>query len=120
METPETNSLIEWLRRILLEWDLTPEKLAQLTHTPESVLLGFLKVTEAEAQRLPTVPQGLENAVPLVSIFKRLKSKFPDAEAQVKWLFTEHADFGNFKPIDVIAQTPENLSWVSYYLESAR
>ena len=116
----ENTSIVEWLRRILLDWDLSTEKMALLTHTPEQVLTKYFSMSEEAAHLLPSVPEGLENTVPFISIYKRLKEKFPGTEEQVKWLFTEHADFGNNKPIDVIAQTQENLSWVSYYLESSR
>lgn len=112
--------LIESLKVIKTEWELDAEKLSALTHVSETVLDHFLKLDQASEGELPSIPQGLESSVALVSIYQKLKKKFPNTEDQLKWLFAEHQDFGGNKPIDIISQSKDDLLWVSYYLESGK
>lgn len=66
-----------------------------------------------------TIPPGLESAAPLISIYRKLAARYPETDAQVKWLFSEHQEFGGAKPIDVAASSLENLYWVGYFLDSS-
>jgi len=85
---------------------LNPEKLDSLLTMKSSEISG-------------TLPPGLESAAPLIAIYRKLAARYPKTEDQVKWLFTEHRDFGGLKPIDVAASSLENLYWVGYYLDSS-
>ncbi len=109
-------SVPEWLRHIQMEWALKPEQLARMLHIESAVLENtFFAKADANA---PTIPPGLETAAPLIGIYRKLAARFPKNEDQVKWLFTEHQEFGGTKPIDVAASSVENLYWVAYFLES--
>jgi hypothetical protein len=66
-----------------------------------------------------TLPPGFESTAPLIAIYRKLAARYPKTEDQVKWLFSDHRDFGGSKPIDVAASSLENLYWVGYYLDSS-
>ena len=42
----------------------------------------------------------------------------PDTEKQNEWLVLPNELFEGNKPIEVMAMSPDHLSWVSYTLES--
>lgn len=111
-------SLPEWLRHIQIEWGLKVNQLSALLHIPEEKLSKFLDPASPESKTTATIPPGLENVAPLIQIYKRLSKTYPDPEQQVAWLFTNHKDFGNLKPIDVAAGSVENLFWIAYTLET--
>jgi hypothetical protein len=117
-------SVEDWLRHIQLAWELRLEQMAGLLHLEESRLaeiIGPKALLKRESTEIgATVPPGLESAVPLIAIYRRLSARFPKTEDQVNWLFTGHADFGGAKPIDVAASSLENLYWIGYYLDAAR
>jgi hypothetical protein len=117
-------SVEDWLRHIQLAWELRLEQMAGLLHLEESRLAEIIG-PKAVLGRGPTeigatIPPGLESAVPLIAIYRRLAARFPKTEDQVNWLFTAHEDFGGAKPIDVAASSLENLYWIGYYLDAAR
>lgn len=107
-------SVPEWIRHIQIEWDLTPHQIAALIRVDPARLPELL-----DSKSSATLPLGLESAAPLIAIYRKLAARFPKTEDQVKWLFTEHRDFGGAKPIDVAASSLENLYWVGYYLDSS-
>ena len=110
-------SVTEWIRHIQIEWGLNAEQLAPLLRVERSELDRLL--AEREPSYAGTFPIGFETAAPVISIFRKLSARYPKNEDQVKWLFTEHPDFGGAKPIDVAVSSLENLYWVGYYLDSA-
>lgn len=110
-------SVPEWVRHIQLEWALSPAQLAGILRVESDRLDSLLSVKHGENSA--TLPIGLESAAPLVAIYRKLAARYPNTEDQVKWLFTEHRDFGGAKPIDVAASSLENLYWVGYYLDSS-
>lgn len=107
-------SVPEWVRHIQVEWELGPQQIAALIRVDPARLPDLLA-----AKSGATLPPGLESAAPLIAIYRKLAARFPKTEDQVKWLFTEHRDFGGSKPIDVAASSLENLYWVGYYLDSS-
>jgi len=107
----------EWVRIIQLEWELGPAQLAGLLRV-DAARLEVLLSTKAQ-DFSGTLPPGFESAAPLIAIYRKLAARYPKTEDQVKWLFTEHRDFGGAKPIDVAASSLENLYWVGYYLDSS-
>lgn len=107
----------EWVRHIQLEWALSPAQLAGLLRVDGERLDRLLAEKHGEVSG--TLPPGLESAAPLIAIYRKLAARYPKSEDQVKWLFTEHPDFGGAKPIDVAASSLENLYWVGYYLDSS-
>ena len=107
----------EWVRYIQLEWELAPAQIAALLRIEPARLETLL--SEKSGAQSGTLPPGLESAAPLIAIFRKLAARYPKTEDQVKWLFTEHRDFGGAKPIDVAASSLENLYWVGYYLDSS-
>lgn len=112
----------EWLRHIQIEWQLRPEQMARVLHVEVSKLEALLEVkasSTASDHAGPTVPSGFEAAPPFIQIYRKLAARFPKSEDQVKWLFTEHPDFGGSKPIDVATSSLENLFWLGYYLDAA-
>jgi len=109
-------SVPEWLRLIQVEWALTLENLARLLHAKPALVTEV--ITPGAAQSTGTVPPGLETAAPVIAIYRKLAARFPNSEDQVKWLFTEHQEFGGTKPIDVATSSIDNLYWVAYFLES--
>ena len=118
--TPE--SIYDWLLLLQVEWGLSFEQLTALTHSSSEQVEHWLaqaRLPESQRESQATVPHGMDNVVPLISICKNLRKRYSDAEAQVKWLFTENADFGGNKPIDVAASSVENLFWVGYYLDTS-
>lgn len=114
-------SVAEWLRRIQIEWALTPEQLSGILRVDLAALEKQL--TTGEKNPVPefsgTIPPGFEAAAPLIAIYRKLAARFPNSEDQVKWLFTEHQEFGGAKPIDVATSSLENLYWVGYFLDSS-
>ena len=107
----------EWVRFIRIEWALKPAQLSALLRI-EPARLERLLATRPE-EHTGTLPPGLESAAPLIAIYRKLAARYPKTEDQVKWLFTEHRDFGGAKPVDVAASSLENLYWVGYYLDSS-
>lgn len=112
MSHSDDRSLAEWIYFIQLEWGLKPDQVSDLLKIPYSRI-------QQSRSSVATVPPGLENAVPLVGIYKKLRLRYPTTEEQLKWLFTSHPDFGDTPPIDVAVSSTENLFWLSYYLESS-
>jgi len=107
----------EWVRFIRIEWALKPAQLSALLRIEPARLERLLAMRPEE--HTGTLPPGLESAAPLIAIYRKLAARYPKTEDQVKWLFTEHRDFGGAKPIDVAASSLENLYWVGYYLDSS-
>jgi hypothetical protein len=110
-------SVPEWIRHIQLEWTLTLEQVSALLRIDAKQLQEMLSLKNENFTG--TLPPGLESAAPLIAIFRKLAARYPNSEDQVKWLFSEHPDFGGAKPIDVAASSLENLYWVGYYLDSS-
>jgi hypothetical protein len=117
MSEAKDRTVPEWVRHIQLEWALAPTQLAGLLRVEPARLEAMLMAKPDENSG--TLPVGLESAAPLIAIFRKLAARYPKSEDQVKWLFTEHPDFGGSKPIDVAASSLENLYWVGYYLDSS-
>ena len=107
-------SVPEWLRVIQLEWDLKSDQLARLLQVSPDHLEAALANPGAG-----TLPIGLENAAPLIAIYRQLEAKFPTTEARIEWLFAKNADFMGQPPIAIARSSAENLHWVAYYLDSA-
>jgi hypothetical protein len=107
-------TLSEQLAHIQDEWGMSDEQMATLIHTDTETYRKWLKIRKSES----TIPEGMDNVVPLVAIHARLKARHAKSEAQAKWLLTPNKDFDNNKPIDVAASSPQNLFWLAYYLES--
>ncbi len=93
--------------------------LSRLAHVPEATLKTFLAMTHEKLNELPTVPAELAPAVPLVSLFKRIQERYPDAKAQNDWLKSPNTVLENQVPVDVMALSPEHLAYVSYVVESS-
>jgi hypothetical protein len=119
MSTGDERNLVEQLAEIQLEWQLSPEQMASLLHVAPATYSAWIAAGSEQRRSLATIPPGMLAAVPIVSIRRNLGRKLADPAKQVEWLFRPHPDFGNHKPIDVIASSPDNQAWVSYYLESA-
>jgi len=112
----EDLTLPQLLRRLMLDWGIGADQAAALCRVSPEVFGEWL-VRDVSAEG--TVPSGMDNAVPLVAVYKRLQA-FKPGEEGPKWLFSAHPEFGNEKPIDVMASSLENLYWVSYWLDSSR
>ncbi len=110
--------LIQFLKKIQLAWELSPEELAKISHASKEVLKKHLDLSLSEIEILPSLPAGLETTMPLVSIYKNLTRMMPDTEKQNEWLVLPNELFEGNKPIEVMAMSPDHLSWVSYTLES--
>lgn len=110
--------LIDWLRKIQLTWELAPSELSRLSHISEEVLAPYLKLSMAEIDALPSVPSGLENAMGLVGIFRRIQDVYPTPELQNDWLKKPNQIFEGNRPIDVMAMSPDHLLYVGYAVES--
>ena len=110
--------LIEWLRRIQLTWELDGPKLSKIAHVSEAVLKQYLSYSPEAIDGLPSIPQGLEPAVALVGVFRRVQGVYPTAEEQNHWLTHPNSVFEGNRPIDVMAMSPEHLAYVSYAVES--
>jgi hypothetical protein len=100
-------------------WGLSNEQMSRLAHVD---VLTYERWLEEGRNSInpPSVPSGMDNAVPIVSIYKALQRKFPEFENQVKWLFEKNPDFDNNKPIDVATSSVGNLFWISYYLDTKK
>ena len=110
-------SIYDALARVRGSWGLSVEQMAAVVQVPAQTYMRWM-MERSPAEGSGTVPRGMECALPILAIHQRLNSRFSSIEEQVKWLFTTHADFGNRKPIDIIASSPENSAWVAYYLDS--
>ncbi len=118
-QTTEQPGLVQYLRKIMVDWQLSPEQLAKVTHVSPEDLDRYLNMSRNELDQLPSMPAGLETAMPLVSVYKNLNRMVSTAEKQNEWLVTPHELFEGNKPIEVMAMSPQHLMWVSYTLESA-
>lgn len=114
----ENLNLLQYLRKIQVEWELSAEQLSKISHVGVMTLQKYFSMPPADAESLPTIPMGLDPAMPLVSVYKNLTRMLPDAEKQNEWLMTSNELFEGNKPIEVMAMSPNHLSWVSYTLES--
>jgi hypothetical protein len=112
-------TLYQALERIQQEWGLSDEQIAALAHVDVGTYSRWM-IEGRKAINPPTIPTGMDTAVPIVSIYKSLVRRFSSGEDQVKWLFSENSDFGGHKPIDIAASSVENLYWISYYLDSSK
>ena len=110
--------LVQYLKKILIEWELNSEQLARISHVPVDVMKTYLDLPVSSLDELPSIPSGLETAMPLVSVYKNLKRLLPEGEKLNEWLVSPHDLFEGNKPIEVMAMSPNHLSWVSYTLES--
>jgi hypothetical protein len=115
----EQFGLVPYLRKIMVDWQLSTDQLAQVTHVTVADLDRYLQMSRTELNALPSVPAGLESAMPLVSVYKNLNRMVATYEKQNEWLVTPHDLFEGNKPIEVMAMSPQHLMWVSYTLESA-
>lgn len=115
----EQPGLVPYLRKIMMDWQLSTDQLAQVTHVTVADLDRYLQMSRTELNALPSVPAGLESAMPLVSVYKNLNRMVTTPEKQNEWLVTPHDLFEGNKPIEVMAMSPQHLMWVSYTLESA-
>jgi hypothetical protein len=120
MNETQAPTLAHWLRRIQIEWDLDAVALSKITHTELSVMAHYLAQSGEALDALPTIPEGLFSAAPLVSIYKNLVRTMPNTDQQKEWLVTDNETYEGNKPIDVMAMSPAHLAWVSYTLESLR
>jgi hypothetical protein len=111
-------SLVQWLRRIQTSWELDLQKMSMICHVPAETLDRYFKMSASEVAELPSIPTGLDSAMPLVSVFKSISTRLPDADAQNEWLTTENETYEKNKPIEVMAMSPAHLAWVSYTLAS--
>jgi hypothetical protein len=116
---PDHETLYQTLERIQQEWGMSNQQIAAMAHVDEQTYIRWLEEGRT-AVNPPSIPFGMDNAVPIVSIYKALRRRFPDSDDRMKWLFKENSDFGGNKPIDIVASSVENLFWVSYYLESSK
>lgn len=114
----ENLNMLQYLRKLQVEWELSPEQLSKISHVGVATLQKYFSLRAPEVEELPTIPTGLEPAMPLVSIYKNLSRKFTDHEKLNEWLVVPNELFEGNKPIEVMAMSPNHLSWVSYTLES--
>lgn len=110
--------LIEWLRRIQLNWELDLAKLSRVSHVSEVQLTHFLSLSPEQISELPSIPLGLEPAVALVGVFRRVQTVYTTAEEQNTWLLNPNSVFEGNRPIDIMAMSPEHLAYISYVVES--
>ena len=114
----ENLNLLQYLRKIQVEWELNAEQLSKISHVGVATLQKYFSMKPEEMESLPTIPNGLDTAMPLVSTYKNLVRMFPDSEKLNEWLVIPNELFEGNKPIEVMAMSPNHLSWVSYTLES--
>ena len=110
--------LVDWLKRILLAWGVTPAELSRLAHVEENELTAMISLSKEGIESLPAIPSSLENAAALVGLYRELLSVYPTPEEQSAWLSRPNSVLEGQKPIDVIAMGPEHLSYVAYVVQS--
>jgi hypothetical protein len=110
--------LIDWLKRILLAWGLTPAELSRFAHVEENELTLMISLSKEAIEGLPTIPAALENAAALVGLYRELLTVYPTPEEQSAWLSRPNSVLEGQKPIDVIAMGPDHLSYVAYVVQS--
>jgi len=118
MMIDENLHLIQYLRKIQIDWELSADELAKISHVSVSMMQKYFSLPASEVEALPSVPAGLDSAIALVSVYKNLVRTTPDPEKQNEWLVVPNELFEGNKPIEVMAMSPRHLSWVSYTLES--
>ena len=110
--------LVDWLRRIQMNWELENSELSRLAHADESLLLKYFQYSRDELAALPTIPLGFEHASHLVGIYRRVEGEYPTPAEQNEWLKRPNSVFEGNRPIDVMAMSPEHLAYISYVVES--
>jgi hypothetical protein len=116
--TDSNRHVIEWLRKVQVEWELPVDQLARLCHCPVDVLEKHLALSADQIHALPTVPAGFDAAVTLIGIFRNIRATYPESRDQNGWLQKENSVFEGHRPIDVMAMSPEHLAFVGYTVES--
>src|SRR5687768_7976466 len=94
-------TLPQLLRHVQVEWGLSSSQMAALAQVSVETYEKWVQ-TEAPDQKSrvvcggvqATVPPGMESAVPLIAIFRKLTARYPDIDEQLRWLFTANAEFG--------------------------
>ncbi len=110
-----SNDLTLWeaLLRVQRDWKLGDPEMAALSHVDLETFLAWNPTPEEG-----TIPRGMASAMGVVSLHQKLARKYPKTDDQVQWLITGHKDFDGNKPMDIALSSPENLLWLSYYLDS--
>ena len=114
----ENLNLVQYLKKIQIDWELSVGDLSKIIHVSEVMIQKYFSLSALEVDTLPSMPAGLETAMPLVAIYKNMIVMMPDSEKQNEWLVLPNDLFEGNKPIEVMAMSPSHLSWVSYTLES--
>jgi hypothetical protein len=110
--------LVDGLRQIQIQWELTVVELSKISHIPESVLSKYFSLNQEELANLPAVPSELLGGVALVGLFRKLITTYPTPEQQNEWLKRPNSVFEGHRPIDIIAMSPDHLAFVAYSVES--
>jgi hypothetical protein len=116
----QEETLFEALEKVQREWGLGPERMAALAHVTPDTFERWMNFNRREDRRGGgTVPPGMETAVPLIAIHRRVARLFPgSSEEQVKWMTTPNPDFDGNSPYQVATSSVQNLLWLAYYLDS--
>jgi len=119
MSTIESEGhLVDGLRQIQVQWELSVSELSKIAHVPEEVLIRYFGLNQDELAGLPALPVELLGGVPLVGLFRKLVSTYPTAEQQNEWLKRPNSVFEGNRPIDIMAMSPEHVAFVAYAVES--
>ena len=110
-------SLRDALLCVQRTWKLGDLEMAALSHVSLETFQGWGQNESGSGE--PTLPPGMTGAMGVVSLHRKLSLRYPEAQDQIDWLTTSHKDFDGNKPMDVALSSPENLLWLSYYLESS-
>ena len=110
--------LVDGLRQIQIQWELSIQEFSRIAHIPETVLARYFGLTQDALADLPAVPADLLGAVPLVGLFRNLITTYPTPEQQNEWLKRPNSVFEGHRPIDVMAMSPDHLAFVAYSVES--
>jgi hypothetical protein len=114
---PAEPTVAERLAAIAREWELSPEKLAELLHLPPG--LSPDQALAAGEREKGTVPPGLESAPALIAIHVKLSRLLGEPEAQLKWLVQANSVYDGNSPLELMRASPRHLAWVAYTLDTA-
>lgn len=113
-------NVVQVLKQIQKEWTLSNDQFADLLHVSRETLEKAFDGAPSDVAFQPTIPTGLDAAMPVISIHRRLSLVYPEAQDRLKWLDTPHSAFGQTRPMAVMLSGQENLSWVAYFLAHAQ
>ncbi len=106
----------ERMKQLQQDWEIGGNvELSRLIHAETERVARWLDSSEGDDG---SVASGLEGVWRILKIHDHLRREMPEPARQVDWLFAPRKDWDGARPIDLMGESLEELSWLAYWLES--